>query len=243
MVNILVIEDNLYYSKNLINVISDTNSKMRLYKICTDGKEAIEIIKNQENSIDIILLDLKLPYYNGIEILDYMESNKLVKYQNSIIVISGEMESILQVRNNPYLYSCVDKISGFEKILGEINALVGIKEQEKNSLEYKICEELKKIHYNFSYIGTKYLIETILLLYDNSNMESIKLEKEIYPIISKKYKKTINNIKTNIINATDLMYYDCKSNILKEYFRICDDEKPTPKIVILTILTNLKYNL
>lgn len=243
MVNVLVIEDNLYYSKNLINIISDTNSKMRLYKISTNGREAIEIIKNQENCIDIILLDLKLPHYTGIEILDYIESNKLIKYKNSIIVISGEIELLLKIRNNPYLYSCIDKISGFEKILREINTLIEIKEQEKNSSEYKICEELKKIHYNFSYVGTKYLIETILLLYNNDSMEGIKLEKEIYPIISKKYKKTVNNIKTNIINATDLMYYDCDSEILNQYFRICDDEKPTPKTVILTILNNLKYNL
>lgn len=154
MVNVLVVEDNFYYSKSLINVLSDANPKMRLYKISTNGKEAIDIIENQKNNIDIILLDLKLPEYNGIQILKYIESNKLEKFKNSIIVVSGEMNLILQIRNNPYLFSYIDKISGIEKILEEINSLIEIKENEKSSIEYKVCNELKILHYNFSYIGT-----------------------------------------------------------------------------------------
>ncbi len=243
MVNVLVVEDNFYYLKNLINILSHTNSKMRLYKISTDGKETIEILKNEENSIDIVLLDLKLPHYNGIEILNYIESNNLIKYKNSIIVISGEVELLIQIRNNPYLYSYIDKMSGLDNALKEINKLIEIKEQEKSSIEHLVGEELRKLHYNFLYIGTKYLEESILLMYNKDNWENIKLEKDIYPILSKKHKKTVNNIKTNIINATDLMYYDCESNILREYFQICDNEKPTPKIVISTIINNLKCKI
>ncbi|MCI8470459.1 MAG: response regulator [Clostridia bacterium] len=243
MVNVLVIEDNFYYSKSLINILADTNPKMRLCKISTNGKEAIEILKNQENAIDIILLDLKLPHYNGIEILNYIKSNNLIKYKNSIIVISGEVELLTQIRNNPYLYSYINKMSGLDNALNEINKLIEIKEEEKSSIEYRVVEELRKLHYNFLYIGTKYLEESILLMYNKDNWENIKLEKDIYPILSKKHKKTVNNIKTNIINATDLMYYDCESKILNEYFKICENEKPTPKIVISTVIDKLKYNL
>lgn len=243
MVNILVIEDNIYYSKNLINLISDINSKMRVYNISTDGKEAIDIIKMQKDNIDIILLDLKLPHYSGVEILDYIESNNIEKYKNSIIVISSEVDLMLQVRNSTYLYSFINKVSGLENIVTEINKLIEIKEKEKSSVEYKISNELKKLHYNFSYNGTKYLMEAILLLYDEDNFEDIKLEKEIYSKIARKYKKTINNIKTNIIHATDLMCYDCATHILNEYFGIYDNEKPTPKIVISTIINNLKYKI
>lgn len=242
MVNVIVIEDNFYYSKNLINILSATNSKMRVFQISIDGREALEILKNQENAIDIILLDLKLPYYSGIEILNYIEENQLTKYKNSIIVISSEIELLVKVRNNPYLYSYVNKISGYENALKEINKLVEIKEHEKSSVEYRVCDELKKLHYNFSYVGTRYLVETILLMYNNNNWENAKLEKEVYPIISKKYKKTVNNIKTNILNATDLMYYDCEYKVLNEYFKISDDEKPTPKTVISTIMNKIKYN-
>lgn len=130
MVNVLVVEDNIYYSKSLINILSDACPKMRLYKIYTNGREALDIIKSPKNDIDIILLDLNLPEYSGIQILKYMESNKLVKFKNSVIVISGEVDLILQIRNNPYLFSYINKTSGIEKILVEINNLIKIKEDE-----------------------------------------------------------------------------------------------------------------
>lgn len=243
MVNVLVVEDNFYYSKNLINLISDTNPKMRLYKISTDGKEAIDIIKNKGNDIDIILLDLKLPRYSGIQILNYIEKNNLIKFKNSIIVISGEVDLMLQIRSNPYLYSYVNKMSCLDNVLKEINKLIEIKEQEKSSIEYIVCEELKKLHYNFSYVGTKYLLEVILLLYNEKNWEDIKLEKTIYPILAKNHKKTVNNIKTNIINATELMYCSNDISIINKYFNFYDNEKPTPKQVISTIIDKLKYDL
>jgi len=241
MVNLLVVDDNFYYSKNLINIIASQNPKVRLCNFCTDGKDVLDLLSNQQYDIDIILLDLKLPNYNGIDILDYIEKNKIEKYKDSIIIVSGEMELMLKVRKNPYLYTSINKTSGFDRILRELNDLVEMKEQEKNSIEYKIHNELNKLHYNFSYIGTKYLAEA-LLIYNNSDFININLEKDIYPIIAKKYKKSVNNIKTNIINATALMYYDCKEEILEHYFGIVAGEKPTPKMIIATILNHLKYN-
>ena len=242
MVNVLVVEDNFHYSKVLINMLSSTNSKMRLFKMCTDGKEAINIIKNEKNDIDIILLDLKLPNYNGIDILKYIEDNNLIKYKNSIIVVSGEMELMIKIRNNSYLFSYIDKMYGLERVIQEINILIDKKENEKSSIEYKTYKELSKLHYNFSHVGTRYIVDTIILLYNYKEYKEIKLEKTIYPIIARKYKRTINNIKTNIINATNLMYYNCEISELDSYLNIYYDEKPTPKMVILTILNNLKYN-
>ena len=167
--------------------------------------------------------------------------DKISGIEDSIIVISGEMDMLLKLRSNRYLHSFVDKVSGYEKILKEINDLINIKEVEKSSIEYRIHQELKKLNYNFSYVGTKYIIEALLIIYNNYQFDNVKLEKDIYPKISKKYKKSINNIKTNIINATDLMYYDCNSEVLKKYLRILDDTKPTPKIIMSVILEKLIY--
>lgn len=245
MVNVLIVDDNFDYSKNLINIIANENPKIRLYNICTDGKEVIDVITHQQEYIDIILLDLKLPNYSGIEILKYMENNKLNKYKDSIIVISGELDFLLKVRNNTYVHSFVSKTSGFDSIIKEINELVKIKDTEKNSIEYKVHEELEKLNFNFSYIGTQYLFETILILYNKYKncFEMQKLEKNIYPIVAKKYKKTVNNIKTNIINVCDLMCYDCKDEVLKVYFGDTFSRKPTPKIIMITILNKLKYSI
>ena len=211
MVNVLAVEDDFYYLKNLINSLSDANLKIKLCKISIDGKETTDIIKNPKNNIDIILLDLKVSKCNGIQILDYIESNKLTKFKNSIIAISDNMNLMLQIRNNPYLFSYITKTSGMKKIIKEIGALAKIKEDNESLIKRKICNELETLHYNFSYVGTKYLMETIFLLYNTKLWEDAKLEKEVYPIISKKYKKSVNNIKCNIIHATNEMIVNKKT--------------------------------
>ncbi len=242
MVNVLVVDDNFDYAKNLINLISSQNSKMRLSNICTNGKEVMDIINNPKNKINIILLDLKLPNYNGIEILKYMEKNNFKQYQDSVIAISGENKFLSEIINNKYIHTFINKISGFELILKEVNKLIEIKDKEKEKIEYIIHKELEKLNFNFSYVGTQYLFEAIVILHKRYSdcYETQKLETNIYPIIAKKYKKTVNNIKTNIINATDIMYYDCNYKVLNQYFGLIDTEKPTPKVIITKILNNCK---
>ena len=72
--NLLVIDNNLYYSKNLI---IENNPQNRIYKILTNGEEALNTITNKSEKIDIILLDLKILKYNGIELLEEMKTRTI----------------------------------------------------------------------------------------------------------------------------------------------------------------------
>lgn len=109
---------------------------------------------------------------------------------------------------------------------------------EKKIKEIISCE-LRKIEYNFSYIGTKYLIEVICIIITNKITE-YDLQNDIYPILSKKYNTSVYNIKSDIRNATDKMYYDCEEKKLTEYMG--HFLKPTVKKVINSILKRLRQN-
>ena len=50
MVDILVADDNIYYTKTLINSINEKNIYTRLCAIATNGKEVLEKIKKGDNS-------------------------------------------------------------------------------------------------------------------------------------------------------------------------------------------------
>lgn len=69
MQNLLIVEDNLIQSHFLVNSICKNIPNIRLYNIVSTGIEAIEIIKREK--VDIIILDLKLPDMNGIDIIKY----------------------------------------------------------------------------------------------------------------------------------------------------------------------------
>ncbi len=61
MVNVLIVEDNIYYAKSLMDLIN--NEKVRVCNIAINGMEALNIIQRNE-AIDVILLELKMPIYS-----------------------------------------------------------------------------------------------------------------------------------------------------------------------------------
>ena len=99
----------------------------------------------------------------------------------------------------------------------------------------KIYLELKKLNFNFSYYGTKYIMESIYIIYFLKNSEDLNLKREIFPVLSKRYHKSIDTIHSDMKKAINNMYYDCDENILKSYFNYYELKKPTLKEIILKV--------
>lgn len=241
MFNILIVDDNIFYAKKLVNIIGDKVQNTRIFNVATTGFEAINILQN--NNIDIVLLDLKIPKMNGVEILNSLSEEQLDKYEKSIILVSGDSELIVKARNNRAVYGYVIKGSGTDNLILQINEIIKEKKDmiiEKDILK-KIVNEVQFLGYNLSHKGTTYLIETIYYILTNQNKNYDNLSKSVYPILSKKYNKSISNIKVNISKASDIMYYECEKNKLNKYFRFYLDCKPKPKNIINTIATKIKF--
>ena len=241
MINILIVEDNIIECKQIVNYISQNSRKIKLYSMVFNGKEAIEIIKNK--NIDIILLDLKLPDITGVELIKKIEEISIKKYQQSIIIVSGEMKMMSKVIKSPLVYKSFNKPVNLKEVFLCINQLISEKELYNNKLiiKKKINHELEKLHFNFSYIGTKYLNECIYELYNSNNTDYENLSKNIYPIIGKRYNKSANTIYCDIKQSVKAMYYDCEEKTINEYFKYSYFMKPKLKEIIFTILKNI-YN-
>lgn len=239
MLNMLIIDDNINYIKNLISIILKKEENIRLIDIALDGKEALKILT--EFKVDIILLDLKMPNISGIQLLEYLTKKSEKKYRDSIIVITGEGKLLNNVMNNPLVYSYELKPIKSESLLEKIEVLVSQKLllKEENQLDEKILNEINILGYNLSHIGTIYLKECIKIDYIKYKGEAENINKQIYPIVSKKYKKSNFLIKNSIIKATNYMYNECEIDKLIDYFQFESDHKPTPKMVIKTIVRKI----
>ena len=113
---------------------------------------------------------------------------------------------------------------------------------EKNKeiqLRNKITKQLQYLNYNLAHKGTQYLIDAIMLIHHTGDYDIFNLKEDIYPIIAKRYGKSIHNIKSDINKANDYMYKICKKERVMKYFKFFDDSKPTVKNVIYTILNKL----
>ena len=180
---------------------------------------------------------MNLSIIPGIEIIKYIEENKISKYNNSILVISEKCDLSPLIKKNPYVFSYITKPYSLNNILEDLKSIIKLK-KSKDILQ-KINDELKKLHYNFSYNGTRYLAETIYEIYNRNNENSDNLNKNIYPIIAQKHKKTVNTIYGNIKQATNSMYFDCDEETLKKYFHYSYCSKPKVKEIIFTVLNNI----
>lgn len=240
MYNLLIIEDELVQSHFLVNEISKEIPEIRIYNIASTGLDAIKIISKE--IIDIILLDLKLPDMCGTEIIDFITKNNMVKYKKSILVVTAEMNLLSKIVRNPYIFSYNSKINSIDSIIQNIKDLIENKQSSDNNtiLMEDINNELNKLHYNFKYIGTRYLAECIYEAYLRNKKYDINLNKDIYPIISKKYNKTISTIKTNINQATTNMYFDTEEKVLFNFFKYNIPCKPRPKDIILKVIENIE---
>lgn len=118
----------------------------------------------------------------------------------------------------------------------------------KNNIRNIIKMELKKLQYNFGYVGTKYLVDAIYLLYSLEKYYKFSLESDVYSVLANKYGDTASAIKGAIIYANDKMFYDCDENFLYDYLNDEDDiwdeeefdSKPGPKKIIRAVLKRIK---
>lgn len=101
----------------------------------------------------------------------------------------------------------------------------------------RIKEELIKLGYNISNIGTIYLIDAIEFICNQTNYINVmsNLENNVYTIIAKKNNTNIMTLKSNIIKATNNMYnIRCSEDKKNKHLKI------TPKMVICNISDKIR---
>ncbi|MCI8397674.1 MAG: hypothetical protein HFJ52_08790 [Clostridia bacterium] len=206
----LIISKNYLLIKNLINSKKISDNIANLY-ISDNANTTMNVLDNKE--IDKIFLDRTM--------LREYRKNFLIKYKRQITIIEvQEIENKIKIRNL------------------NINDLT-MEQSSVERIQEKIIIELKCIGFDFKYDGTKYLVDTILEVYLNREKMIDNLQGYIYPFIAKRYNKTVNNIKNNVINATEYMYRDNSIEKLKKYFRFIEDSKPTVKQVVQLVASKI----
>ena len=108
-------------------------------------------------------------------------------------------------------------------------------------MKQEIKEELLKIGYNPSHIGTKYLEEIIYILCSSEEpVFDFNLERDLYSVLSKNYGINARTIKSDITKATNCVNYKNLTSRSDYCVSILNDIKLTPKIVVCILVDKLK---
>ena len=87
--NVLFIEDDTIETMKLTRTISKMESKHRVVE-AKNGEEALGMLRSGEALPDIILLDLNMPRMNGIEFLEILKQDDVLKFLPTIVLTTSE---------------------------------------------------------------------------------------------------------------------------------------------------------
>lgn len=113
--------------------------------------------------------------------------------------------------------------------------------KEENDIKERIAKIIVNMGFNFSHIGTKYLIETIEILYDANDLVMLRsVEKKVYTILAQRHSRNASTIKSDIIKATNFMNEQATMRKRREDIFYDAYDKQTPKSVINSVLLKLE---
>lgn len=129
---ILLIEDDMIEIMKLNRTISSLKLDHTIIE-ANNGEDALQILEQKDNLPDIILLDLNMPKINGIEFLNILKKDVVLKYIPTIVLTtSNNQKDLLECYKTgvagyvikPLKYE--DYVSKIEKLLAywSVNELI-----------------------------------------------------------------------------------------------------------------------
>ena len=103
---ILVVDDNTSITSSLEKYL-----KIKGYdvEVCNQGKKGLDLIKN--NEWKIVLLDLSMPEFSGIDIIESLENEDILKEKKIILFTASSIPDIMieKLKKKEGIINCLKK--------------------------------------------------------------------------------------------------------------------------------------
>jgi two-component system response regulator len=129
-VEVVLVEDNAQDAELILRVLKKNNLANNIFTI-DDGAEAVDYLfrkgkysnRNMAGNLKIILLDLKLPKVNGLEILKMVKADNRTKYIPVVILTSSSEDPDIKTAYEMGANSYVVKPVGFDPFVEAIGKM------------------------------------------------------------------------------------------------------------------------
>ena len=268
-ITILIADDNADFATTLVNHLSKEND-MEVIGIARDGKEAYErVIANKP---DVLLLDVIMPYLDGLGVLEKLQSSNVEKMPTCIMLSAVGQTKITQKAISLGAEYYVVKPFDIEVLINRIrdiknykptptsktencytvrenrNKYIEINEIDKKnqeSLEALVTNLIHEIGVPAHIKGYQYLREAIMMVVQDIDIIN-QITKQLYPDIAIKYHTTPSIVERAIRHAIEVAWARGKNEAVENIFGYTISAakgKPTNSEFIAMIADKLRLEL
>ena len=268
-ITILIADDNADFTKTLVKHL-ESESDMEVIGIAKDGKEACEMI--EQTQPDILLLDVIMPYLDGLGVLEKMQTMNMTKMPTCIMLSAVGQTKITQKAISLGAEYYVVKPFDIEILIKRIRDIknyeptptsttescyiakdtktryIEISEENKKSqesLEALVTNVIHEIGVPAHIKGYQYLREAIMMVINDIDVIN-QITKQLYPEIAMRYHTTPSRVERAIRHAIEVAWARGKNEAVENIFGYTVSAakgKPTNSEFIAMIADKLRLEL
>jgi two-component system response regulator (stage 0 sporulation protein A) len=256
-IKVLVADDNREFCSILKDYFTN-EPEFEIVDICSNGMEALDVLAKKE--VEVLILDLIMPYMDGIGVLEKIDALNLNPRPKIIILTAFGQENItqkaerlgadyyilkpfnLQVLGDRVRQVARDIRPSIEK--RSSIAAVTIPNRIPKNLEVEVTRIIHEIGVPAHVKGYQYLRAAIMLVTEEINYLGA-VTKELYPTIAKKYDTTPSRVERAIRHAIELAWDRGDMDRINKFFGYTingEKGKPTNSEFIAIIADKLRLD-
>ncbi len=247
-INALVVDDSMEFTSSVKEYFKN-NAVIKIVDVLNDGEKAVDYIKEHQDNIDVILMDLIIPGKDGLQILEELEELKIKKHL--IILSSYRKDYTIRMTsryNVDYYMLKPVNLSSLENRMKEVmdeNKIELYTEKQVNpKIQLQVTELLHNLGVPSQIKGYQYLREGILMLYESTGLIG-GITKEVYPEIALRYNTTPSRVERAIRHAIEVSWNRADYEMMNKIFGHSidyDRAKPTNSEFMVTLSDALRLN-
>ncbi|MGD1821225.1 MAG: response regulator [Pleomorphochaeta sp.] len=227
MYSIIIVDDESRIRDTIKNIIPWNEYGFEIIGVAENGLDALTLL--EENSVDVVITDIKMPYMDGIELIKEIRKNNPT---TNVVILSGHDEfsyaqTAIKLNVTEYVLKPVSKndiIELLKKIKANLDTEIARKTDKERLMKLynNLIPAMKEKIINELYLGNLNSVKTQIkeyeLPYDNDYFMTCIIEPEkkgnnelnlltIQDIINTNFTKNPNIIKSILNNTMVLTFY------------------------------------
>lgn len=236
-IKICIADDNKELTKCMAECLN-RNERIEVVKICDNGRDVLKTI--DENEIDVLILDLILPYIDGIGVLEKIQESNIENTPKVIIVSAISYDSLrfklLEFGVSYYMLKPIDMDILIKRIVEIYESDIN---KRKQDIEQIVSEKLHELSIYPNLVGYKYIKQSIEMIIEKP-IYAKNFREYIYSIMAKENKIPEFKIEKAINNAIHTSWNKDKEKITLTFkSKIYEKKAPSARVFITTIAEDI----